>query len=48
MMIQDKGQLWAVVDMTWDGWVAVRIVDGMRTHRRGLFPFAEVQLISVS
>jgi hypothetical protein len=39
MYFLHDGQQWEVVDITWDGWVAVLFEGGCRTHYRALFPF---------
>jgi hypothetical protein len=41
MSILHDGKTWEVVDMTWDGWVAVLIQDGFQTHYRAFLPFQE-------
>ncbi len=41
MSILHDGQTWEVIDMTWDGWVAVLVEDGCRTHYRTFLPFQE-------
>ncbi len=41
MGILHDGQTWEVIDLTWDGWVAVLIEDGFRTHHRTFLPFQE-------
>ena len=41
MSILHDGQTWEVIDMTWDGWVAVLIENGCRTHYRAFLPFQE-------
>ena len=41
MSILHDGQTWEVIDMNWDGWIAVLIEDDFRTHYRAFVPFQE-------
>ena len=42
MSILHDGQTWEVIDMNWDGWVAVLIENGCRTHYRTFLPFQDL------
>ncbi|MGB8700766.1 MAG: hypothetical protein WCD18_15220 [Thermosynechococcaceae cyanobacterium] len=41
------GQRWEVVDLTWDGWVAVLLDEDCPTHYRAFFPFLDLPTLSV-
>ncbi|HEY9824898.1 MAG TPA: hypothetical protein V6D19_05580 [Stenomitos sp.] len=44
MRILVDDHYWEIVDLSWEGWIAVLVEDNCRTHFRALIPFHDATI----